>query len=198
MRNLHNTWSSMASLRLLWSASLVPWQAILTPFMSCVMLSLTWVDEIFPPQSPGWFVTPPSLIRGIPSLYQLSRTGGLLELESQKRLASVPTVSAFGSTRIFKVSGMTASAKRTKKKREEERRKSFSSVGEKHHHNDDNGRAGAHKASKKKKFFFCFAREGRKKRAHKKSCRSNQITRRKKVRQLLPHALQLQENLIKY
>lgn len=77
------TCNSMASLMLLWRASFVPWQAIFTPFMSCVMLSLTWVEEIFPPHNPGWFVTPPSLIKGIPSLYQLSFTGGLLELESQ-------------------------------------------------------------------------------------------------------------------
>lgn len=152
----------MASFMLRWRASFVPWQAIFTPFMSCVMLSynverwwifqllnkivannevslvrksqiltFTCVDEIFPPQRPGWLVTPFSLIRGIPSLYQASRTGGLLELESQNRLASVPAVNAFGSTRIFKVSG------RTVKKKE----KSFllrDRMGEKHHHNDDN------------------------------------------------------------
>lgn len=75
--------------------------------MSWVMLSLTWVEEIFPPHKPAWLVTPPSLIRGIPSLYQLSLTGGLLELESQNRLASVPAVNALGSMRIFKVSGKT-------------------------------------------------------------------------------------------
>lgn len=84
--------------------------------MSCVMLSFTWVDEIFPPHKPGWFVTPPSLIKGIPSLYQLNFTGGLLELESQKRLASVPAVNALGSMRIFKVSGKTVNEKRKKKK----------------------------------------------------------------------------------
>lgn len=97
----------MASLMLLWRASFVPWQAIFTPFKSWVMLSLTWVEEIFPPHKPGWLVTPPSLIKGIPSLYQLSLTGGLLELESQNRLASVPAVNALGSMRIFKVSGKT-------------------------------------------------------------------------------------------
>lgn len=105
--HLQRTCSSMASLMLRWRASLVPWQAIFTPFMSWVMLSLTCVEEIFPPHKPGWFVTPPSLISGIPSLYQPSRTGGLLELESQNRLASVPAVNAFGSMRIFKVSGKT-------------------------------------------------------------------------------------------
>lgn len=72
------------------------------------MLSFTCVDEILPPHKPGWLETPPSLIKGIPSLYQLSLTGGLLELESQNRLASVPAVNALGSTRIFKVSGKTA------------------------------------------------------------------------------------------
>lgn len=66
------------------------------------------MDEILPPHKPGWLDTPPSLIKGIPSLYQLSLTGGLLELESQNRLASVPAVNALGSTRIFKVSGKTA------------------------------------------------------------------------------------------
>lgn len=110
--HLHKTCNSMASLMLLWRASFVPWQAIFTPFMSCVMLSFTCVDEIFPPHSPGWFVTPPSLIKGIPSLYQLSRTGGLLELESQNKFASMPAVRAFGSTRIFKVSGKTVNGKK--------------------------------------------------------------------------------------
>lgn len=40
--------------------------------MSCVILSFTCVDEILPPHKPGWYETPPSLIKGMPSLYQLS------------------------------------------------------------------------------------------------------------------------------
>jgi hypothetical protein len=137
--------------------------------MSCVMLSFTWVEEIFPPHKPGWFVTPPSLIKGIPSLYQLSFTGGLLELESQKRLASVPAVNALGSIRIFKVSGKTVKTKRKRslfqpRKKESEK-----------HKNDDNERERAME-KKTEKLFFCFQRGER---GMKKSCRSNRITGRR-------------------
>lgn len=144
--DLHKTCNSMASLILLWRASFVPWQAIFTPFMSCVMLSFTWVDEIFPPHKPAWFVTPPSLIKGIPSLYQLKRTGGLLELESQNKLASVPAVNALGSMRIFKVSGKTVNKKSFF-------RKKLGKMGEKHHHNDDNERR---EQKKRRKSFLLF------------------------------------------
>lgn len=116
--------------------------------MSCVMLSFTWVDEIFPPQRPAWLLTPPSLVRGIPSRYQFSLTGGLLELESQNRLASVPTVSARGSMRIFSVSG------RTGKSVKKSSVSSFSvrSRGRNHH----DGQRGEKKEIKAKKKFLLF------------------------------------------
>lgn len=150
---LHSTCSSTDSWILLSSASFVPWQVIFTPFMSWLMFIRTWVEEILPPHKPGWFVTPPSLIKGIPSLYQLNLTGGLLELESQNRLASVPAVNALGSTRIFKVSGKTV--KSVKNKSYCLSRMKTRKMGEKHHHNDDDNES----ERKKEKFSLCLARK---------------------------------------
>lgn len=123
------------------------------------------MDEILPPHKPGWLETPPSLIKGIPSLYQLNLTGGLLELESQNRLASVPAVNALGSTRIFKVSGKTANKEERKKccLSEKSGPEKGNEMGEKHHHNDDDneGEKESKKGNKKRerkkiKVFLCF------------------------------------------
>lgn len=68
-------------------------------------------DETVPPHRPDFdalFI--PST--GIPSFHQLSLAGGLLELESQKSVASTPGTNSAGSTRIFTVSGATAKRKR--------------------------------------------------------------------------------------
>lgn len=59
-----------------------------------------------PPHKPGFdplFI--PST--GIPSFQKLNFAGGLLELESQMRVASTPGTSSAGSTRILTVSGAT-------------------------------------------------------------------------------------------
>ena len=86
----------------------------------------------------------------MPSLYQLKRTGGLLELESQNRLASMPAVNAFGSMRIFKVSGKTVNKKSFFKGK-------VRKMGEKHHHNDDNERR-RKKGKQKEKFSFVWGK----------------------------------------
>lgn len=71
------------------------------------MLILRVVDEIIPPHRPAWLATSFPFSTGIPSFHQVSLAGGLLELESQNSVASVPTVRDFGSTLIFNVSGKT-------------------------------------------------------------------------------------------
>lgn len=69
-------------------------------------MTLSSEDETIPPQSPCFdeFVEPST---GIPSLHHVILAGGLLELESQNKLASAPGLSSSGSILILTVSGAT-------------------------------------------------------------------------------------------
>lgn len=141
------------------------------------------MELIFPPHSPGWFVTPPSLIRGIPSLYQLNLTGGLLELESQKRLASAPAVNAFGSIRIFKVSGKTA--------KEGERKISFGQVKRRPSRRMRWTKniimmttTRVEKERKKIKVFLCFVRKSKEKLPIEPNNQARESTRRSEKRKI--------------
>lgn len=70
------------------------------------MLTFNSNVETIPPQSPGLFVgfTPST---GIPSFHHDTTAEGLLELESQIKVASVPGRKSTGSLRILIISGGT-------------------------------------------------------------------------------------------
>lgn len=103
---LHSTCKVIASWTLLCKASLFDWQVYTTSFISCVTLIFKSNDDTVPPHNPGFDVafTPST---GMPSFHQETFAGGLLELESQIIVASMPGTNSSGSTRILTVSGAT-------------------------------------------------------------------------------------------
>lgn len=71
------------------------------------MFNFNSIEEILPPCKPGLeeFENPRT---GIPSFHHDNFAGGLLELESQISVASIPGTKSVGSRRIFTCSGGTA------------------------------------------------------------------------------------------
>lgn len=103
---LHKTCSVIASWTLLCNASLLLWHVYTTSFISCVTLIFKSNDDTVPPHNPD-FDVPLTPSTGIPSFHQVIFAGGLLELESQIIVASMPGTNSSGSTRILTVSGAT-------------------------------------------------------------------------------------------
>lgn len=77
------------------------------PFISCVTLIRNFACETVPPHNPGLCSVILSPGIAIPSRHHDNSAGGLLELESQCNVASIPGINSGGSTEILTVSGAT-------------------------------------------------------------------------------------------
>lgn len=75
--------------------------------MSCVTLILRLACDTVPNHNPGLVSVMLALGMAIPSRHHDNWAGGLLELESQCRVASMPGFNSTGSTVILTVSGAT-------------------------------------------------------------------------------------------
>lgn len=102
----HKTCNVIASWTDRCSASFIAWHVYTIPFICSVMFNFNSILETFPPCKPAFdvFDSPGT---GIPSFHQDSFAGGLLELESQIRVASSFGFKSAGSLRIFTCSGAT-------------------------------------------------------------------------------------------